>query len=294
MKIEEWTLRKYKIRRERCVQSDRTKNASRSPIPVTKNSSTEPPSSPESPNFQTLENIFSGAGILIPSRPMKASEVLLLLEDPSANLWAIEILLWKWEPGGEYLNALARLLQDSPSHCKNVMRRSEYGKPLLFQLASDLVCLEEQLSVGKLLLEADYSVCHSIDYHDVRWLRNWQAACGSNIWEDAKNFLSEADDIISGRAGGLFLNSGRVVTAERLLQRLVTRMRMFGTGAILPSANPNDPYGPDERELCRQNYLEILEEFRHQLNLRPYFYRKACMCLKTPKLLSPSKVDSVT
>lgn len=273
MRIDQWTLRKYKPRKERTIQANPVDEISPSPVPA----STSSVGSSSSPASQTLDTLFSEAGILLPSMPMKASEVLSLIQGPQAIFWSVEVLLWKWQPGGEYLKALTQLLQDQ-EHRKHVMRCTDDGKPLLFQLIEDLVPPEEQPDVGKVLLHADLSVQYLADYphSDAPWLLEWHAACQARNMDDANELLFDEESVISYTAGDLFLNCARVVIAERFLQHNIRRIRLLGVDSDLPSVNPDDPDGPNEVEMCRETYRKILGEYQHAtINLHPSFYKHA-------------------
>jgi hypothetical protein len=256
----------------------------RSPIPAAE--------SPSSPVSQTLDTVFSEAGISIPSGVTKASEVLPLIQGPLATFWALEVLLWKWQPGGEYMKALTQLLQNQ-EHRKHIMRCTDDGRPLLFQLIEDLVPPEEQLSVGKLFLHADLSVYHLVDYPGTQWLLDWHAACQSKDWDDAKNLLFD-HNVISCTAGDLFLNCARVVIAEHLLRDNIKRIRLLGMNSALPSLDPDDPNGLNKVEICRRTYLEILEEFHYcTLNLHPSFYIHALEIIGENDTLSNRRQNPV-
>jgi hypothetical protein len=153
------------------------------------------------------------------------------------------------------------------------MQCTEDYRPLLFQLIEGFVPLEEQLSVGKLLLYADLSIQNLANHPDTEWLDAWQEACRETEWSDVRDALFERN-IILRTAGGLFLNCARVVVAECLLRENFKRLRALKKEGVLPSSD--DPEDPNEAEVCRLNYLEILGEFHHSpLNLQSCFYKHA-------------------
>jgi len=261
MRVDEWTLRKYKTKRERSSQADSMAALPRSQLPAAAGRAVRPP-----------EKLHFGADISVPPGPMQAVEVLSLVQNPSADIYATEILLRKWQPGGDYLRVLTKLLEN-PEHRKHVLQCTEDFRPLMFQLIEEFVAPEEQLSVGKLLLYADLSIQTLAIHPDTEWMDAWQEACGETEWSGVRDALLEKD-VILRTAGGLFLNCARVVIAECLLRENFKRLRTLKKEGILPSSD--DPEDPNEAEVCRLNYLEILGDFQHSsLNLRSVFYKNA-------------------
>ncbi|RDL31086.1 uncharacterized protein BP5553_09875 [Venustampulla echinocandica] len=262
--FDEWASQKYKKKRRPSADEGFVEDP---PIARIGSSSTNSESL-STPSYQAGNVQHFCQEIAIPSSPLDASDVHAFIQGhPAAPFHAFEILLTKWQRGGEYLKVLTLLLE-KPEYCKWIPRPASDGRPLLFKLIGGHVPHEEQLCVGKLLLEAHLSNLDTAMPHDAQWLTAWIAACHCTEWDEANETLYRGNRVAT-LAGDNFLNCARAVIAEQFLRRYIQNFRSLK----MQSGWLNESELL-EAESCRQKYLIILEECRYaDLTLRPEFYR---------------------
>ena len=254
MKFDEWNLRKYKSSKQPPFGRRLLFNLS-APAPN--------PSQTTKPAHEM--HMYFGQ-IAIPTGPLKAAEVLQLIQGPSKYDYALEILLIKWQPGGEYMKEFTPFLQ-RPEYCKCIMEpKTRVGN--LFKLVMDNVPPAEQFPVTKALLEAAVGVSRNISLESPGWAKVWRAACDEEEWQTAKRHLDSVD-LVSLGAGKLFRDCALVVTAERLLGRYMTRLESFRA-----HTGPLSAFEAVEAESCRRNYMGILKSFYPtKLDVNPSWYK---------------------
>lgn len=289
MRIDEWALRKYKPR-EDAPEAEESITVDHKPSLDSKLGSAESsvPPNPQSnsqitrtkivtmspsvyqPDQTTdLNGLQSASHLTIQKGPMEATELLALIEGSSESFHALEYLLVKWKAGGSYLNALSILLK-TPSNCASITRCTATDKPFLFELIETHVAQDEQIKVGKLLLDSLLLTDHTKDSRIPVWLKVWNNACRCTDWEDVKTALYDGERL-SHQAGDIFLASALVVFAENILRRIHRRLRAFAT------TNSWDTEAQRvEVDNLRQKYLDILEECRDSnFILRPSLYKQS-------------------
>ncbi|KAF4625754.1 hypothetical protein G7Y89_g12411 [Cudoniella acicularis] len=137
----------------------------------------------------------SNASISIAAGPIQIHELLPLIERPEADDFAFEILISKWQPGGEYM-----------------------GGGNLFKMIHDSVPLSERISLTKAMLESQFQPLTAEEWYQYTgpaWARAWYAACRAETWNEAKKVLMEKSMLINLTAGPLFLDCALAVIAER-------------------------------------------------------------------------------
>lgn len=265
MKIDEWGLRKYKSNKERqalqAIRKSPEEDDSPAPSPVTTVRSTT-----ELDTSEEVQLIFGD--ISIPAGPVDCAVVLSMISGPYKYRHALEILLVKWQPGGQYLKAAQDFLQDSRA-CMGITE--DPPTPNLFQLAESNVPSVERSVLIKALLEADLSLDSDIFFFRQRcvhlWVKRWRLAAKETEWNEAKKSLYHTD-IVSQGAGETFGNCALVVIAERLLKSNQERLEDFrGRAVPLSAADLLDA------ERCRRRFMDILNDFyATALKLHPSFY----------------------
>lgn len=206
--------------------------------------------------------------ISIPTRHISYPELLSLIEGTVEGYHALEILLMKWQPNGEYMKAALEFLHNA----KHSLRTTEDPVPNLISLIEANLSSEEGHILMKALLEADLyfddAVLFAHPYNVPSWKHNWRLACNENDWEEAKKILYHFETVMQG-AGKTFRNCARVVIAERLLQRSQTRLNQWRL-----QATPLSTYESLAAERYRRQYIDILKDFRYTtLELDPSFYK---------------------
>ncbi|KAH6672379.1 Clr5 domain-containing protein, partial [Halenospora varia] len=267
MRIDDWDLRKYRSRKERSGSSTYSTTS-----PGLTGSSTSPQSMKSQGQSSAMEmdggdNMHFGP-FSIPTAPMKSEDIFTLVQGLSANIYLVEILLTKWQRGGEYLDTLSAYLQRLDT-CEGLIRTANDGKPTLFKLVEQHVPINEQFAVGKLILEKQFSIHRKPDADDAQWLKVWTIACGCTEWEEAKETLNESGRV-EWLAGSLFLGCAQVVIAEQLLRRYIKHFR----GLKDPDGRYSKTALP-KAEACRKRYLDILDDLKSigDTPLRPLFYK---------------------
>ncbi|KAH8669528.1 hypothetical protein BGZ60DRAFT_528013 [Tricladium varicosporioides] len=266
MRIDDWDLRKYRSRKERSVSSTCSTTS-----PGLTGSSASPQSMKSQGQSSTMElngdNMQFGP-YSIPTAPMKPEDILFLVQGSSANTYLVEILISKWQRGGEYLDTLSAYLQRLDTF-EGLIRTANDGKPTLFKLIEQHVPINEQLAVGKLILERQFSVHRKLNGDDAQWLKVWTIACRCTEWEEAKETLNESGRV-EWLAGSLFLGCAQVVIAEQLLRKYIKHFRGLKDldGRYSMVALP-------KAEACRKKYLNILDDLKSigDTPLRPLFYK---------------------
>jgi hypothetical protein len=261
MRIDEWSLRKYKSREDALEETEDLEPANQS-----LSGSEMPPPDAKSTKLHNNGKLKFGSNYYISANPMGADEVLALIQEPDAAPYALEILITKWQVGGRYLDALATVLRTNQSSFL-ITRCAKDGRPLLFKLVEDFVHQSEQIMVGKLLLESLFLGNSAKRLADVAWLTSWDAACQRTDWFGVKEILYDSSTV-SIRAGELFLNSARAVLADQLLRRWIQQLRG------LKARNSSDLKNPEEVRTCRLDLIYLLEESRDlDMLLQPTIYK---------------------
>ncbi|KAG9238036.1 Clr5 domain-containing protein [Amylocarpus encephaloides] len=252
MRINEWALQKYKPRDEALDEEGDFKMQNPANSGLGRANLSE-----ELSNYgitKTDQVLKFGPSLTIPAKPSQASEVLALVQDPSAAPYALEILLIKWQPDRDYFEVLRGLLR-TQQYRQFISRSTQHGRPQLFEYVEEYVAQEDQLKVGKLLLEALYFVRQTPKSTEPAWIVAWAAACRCNDWDEVRTILYDGSTA-SSIAGPIFLKSAHVVLAEQLLRRYIKQFR------VLKARNSwVDESERSEAESCRQNSMAILEEF---------------------------------
>jgi hypothetical protein len=261
MRIDEWSLRKYKSREDALEDAEDVDT-----VHPSSSGAEMPPPDARSTHSRSNGILKFGSNCAIPANPMGSDDVLALIQGPEATHYALEILLTKWQVGGQYLDVLATLLR-THQYSHLITRCTRDGRPLLFKLIEDFVPQAEQIMVGKLLLEALFVDQPTAKPPDVAWLKAWDAACKCNDWGGVKEILYDSSTV-SVKAGDVFLKSARAVLADQLLRRYVQRLREF------KARYSSDHTGLDEVRACRLNLIYILEESRDlDMCLQPILYK---------------------
>ncbi|CAG8971502.1 hypothetical protein HYALB_00002086 [Hymenoscyphus albidus] len=288
MRIDEWALRKYKPR-EDFPEAEESFTVPPKTSPDMKVGSIVTPLPPDAlSNFQIMPtglvpmppSIFqpkpttdlnhvlqpASHNTIPPEGPMTSTEMLAFIEDLPQNPQALEHLLTKWQAGGSYVRVL-RLLLKTPSYCEWTFC-PQTRRPQLFKLMEIYVPPNEQLEVGKLLLNSLCLTGRTRNSQAPTWLILWNNACHCNDWEGVQNLLY---DNASQDAGELFVTAALVVCAERILQQIHKRLRALAMPEAL-----NNECQRFEADQLRQNYLNILEGCRDKnLDLRPSLYKQS-------------------
>ncbi|KAF4629496.1 hypothetical protein G7Y89_g8652 [Cudoniella acicularis] len=284
MRFETWEIRKNK-------RKERSSHENSPDLATNSGTATGPDLKISLPPASKIDEAFVQYGpFMIPQRPMNADDVLSLMKGPSAGFYALEILLRKWQPGGEYLDILTTYLQ-TVKDFEGIIRNSDEGGPLLFKLIEERVPSEEQFDVGKLLLETHFLSRHKPQPHDSPWLLVWIAATRTTEWEDAKEILYEGNRVAC-LAGNLFLDCALIVIAEQMLKRYIKQFRAFKVhnGRLSRSMLA-------DADWCRRKYLHIFKDSNclRDMPLRPLFYRYSLEIIETQVEITdcPHDVDCI-
>jgi len=272
MKFDEWGLRKYKLNNRLQSSTIRPRKCPRLPRLATSPSSSEscPPSTAGlAPEVQ----LKFGPNITIPARPLELSDLLPFIQGEFADEYALEVLITKWQKGGEYMECARSFLRDPVRYLGS--RGIDYiprtGRAL-FSLIYDCVPPAEQFPLTKALLEADLALeyeTHPSNPHNDSWIQSWRSAAVAPTWDNAKRTLYtmfSAQFPGKGQAQ-MFLDSALVVIAERILKRYMDKLEEFRARA--------EPLGRSDTnaEYCRR-YLAILKDFnRTDKDLSPSWYK---------------------
>lgn len=215
--------------------------------------------------FQPQDFLQIGPGLTIPAGPLSASELVPLIQGPYAPVYALEILLKKWQPGPEYIEAFLTCLQN-PEYCQWISRSGSGGGPTLFKLIEEVIPSEQRSYLTMLLIKAELlSAQRDVDYPHTVWQQSWHAVCNNEDWEEARELLEE-DCVISQSVGDVFRDCALVVIAERQLRACMSRLEDL--------RKYPGPVGNVDSEECREKYLDILRDFRHRdLDVSPWFYK---------------------
>jgi hypothetical protein len=261
MRIDEWSLRKYKSREDALEEAENFKT-----IPQSSSKTEMAPPDVRSTRSRTNGALKYGTNFSITGNPMGPDDVLDLIQGPETKDYALDILLTKWQVGGQYLDVLTTLLRKQ--RLSDVITRcTRDGRPLLFKLVEDFVPRAEQILVGKLLLEALFLERPTTKSPGMAWLTEWNSACQCNDWDGVKEKLYD-NSTVSVKAGDLFLKSARAVLADQLLRRYIQRLRGPHTRSGLDHTSQN------ELRACKCILIEILEEARDlDMVLRPVLYK---------------------
>jgi len=283
MKIDEWGLRKYKSIKDRPTLR-------RPRIPLEHENST-------SPSVQALtvaeldisvdEQLMFG-DIGIPASPVDCSDLLRMIKGPSEYRHALEILLYKWQSGGQYMNAALDYLQDG-RYCVRITE--DPPVPNLFTLAEANVPREERSRLIKALLEADLffdnQVFFAPHYILPSWVKRWRLAAKETDWEEAKRSLYHSDMAFTG-SGETFVDCTLIVIAERLLKHNQNRLEeLRGRATPLSTSDSLDA------ERCRRQYMDILKDFyATKLHLKYSFYKYSLQIVDWDEALAKEAQES--
>lgn len=273
MKIDEWGLQKYKTTKERPTPRRLRKGpehrvaslASLQGSPIARLDTEE--------EEEEVQLMFGD--ISVPAGPMGCSELLEMIDGPNAYRHALEILLVKWQPDGQYMKAALRFLQDD-RYCMAIT--ADPPTPNLLVLTDRNVPWEEQPILTRALLEADLALDSEVffDHHDdvPSWIKQWRLAAKDTDWNEAKRSLWHPDlkDQFPMTTFRCFL----AVIAERLLDRIKIRLEYLRTRQAPLSSSDSD-----DVELYRRQYVDILKEgFNGLLDLNPLVYKYAVKILE--------------
>lgn len=213
--------------------------------------------------------------ISIPAGPVDCSDLLGRIKGPYAYRHALEILLVKWQPGGQYMRAALDFLQES-RYCMRITE--DPPTPNLFVLAERNVPSQERFALMKAFLEADLAFdsdgffVHSDAIPS--WVKPWRLAVKGTDWNEAKRSLWHPDlkdQFPEETTFRCFL----VIIAERMLDRTKNRLEYLRTRqSPLSSSDSNDA------ERCRRQYIGILKEAcKFEFELNPSVYKYAVQIL---------------
>jgi len=168
-----------------------------------------------------------GASITVPAGPVPISELQTFIERPEADDFVFQILVSKWEPGGDYMRYATDLLCDTtPERLAAIMRSTDTGGNL-FKMIHDYLPSNEQVPLIKAMLESHLQPLTAEEWHQYNgpvWARAWHIACRTGSWNEAKNVLTEKSHLINLVAGPLFLDCALVVIAERQCTEFLVRI----------------------------------------------------------------------
>lgn len=273
MKFDEWGLRKYKLNNRLQSSTRRPRKCPQLPRLTTPPSSSEscpPPAASLSPEVQ----LKFGPNITIPARPLELLDLLPFVEGEFADEYALEVLITKWQEGGEYMECARSFLRDPVRYLGS--RGIDYiprtGRAL-FSLIYDCVPPAEQFPLTKALLEADLALEYEIypsNPHNDSWIQSWRSAAVAQTWDNAKRTLY---GMFSAQFPGkgeaqMFLDSALVVIAERLLKKYMDKLEGFRVRPEPLSRSDTSNAG-----YCRR-YLAILKDFNlTDRGLSPSWYK---------------------
>jgi hypothetical protein len=199
------------------------------------------------------------ASISIADGPIRFDELLPLIERPEAVDFAFEILVSKWQTGGEYMRGTTELLCDAnPKRRAAIMRSSNTGRNL-FKMIHGSLPSSEQVPLTKAMLESQLQPLTAEEWYQYTgppWARAWFAACRAGTWNEAKNLLMQKSILVNLTAGPLFLDCALAVIAERRCTEFVvdittlTSLNKPFSATVIPEINK-----------FREQVLAILEFF---------------------------------
>ncbi|TGO41729.1 hypothetical protein BHYA_0017g00390 [Botrytis hyacinthi] len=220
--------------------------------------------------------------ISIPSRPMRLSELLPLIQTLYPAEHAFEPLLQKWQSDGEYM-ACAISWLDNPSHCKNLLGSSLTGGNY-FKSIDENVPFPERITLTKALLKA--SILHKVPPSQSIWSVIWGSTRYVDQWQTVKDNLLDASSGFIAEPGSVFHLCALAVMAEELLQDYKNR---------LESLKPLTIDRIDDVKCLRKQYVDILKDFRNQeVDVDISFYKYSLEILEWNEALAAqekSKID---
>jgi hypothetical protein len=302
MKFDEWGLRKYKVSRKPKI----------SPAPSERQENTEEDNSPQlheqvidheafNPNagkpskdsrsFEAIqlpssisvdedvqEDYLTFGPVKIPSRSLKADELLPLIRCRDASPYAIEILLTKWQARDDYIAALKSFL---PLECPvswvrwgvSVNHIFAITPRKLFDLVQKHVPRDQHIELIKAFIQGgllDYDNYHEALAHDSDLEEAWYDACLATNWTDVKQTLAEAGEGMN-KTRKLYLRIALMIIADHLLREHKNRLERLREKMRLLLDHESQ-----EAAHRRQQYLEILRDMSGtKLEPRPSWYKYA-------------------
>ncbi|THV53495.1 hypothetical protein BGAL_0049g00300 [Botrytis galanthina] len=252
-------------------------------------SSSDPQSSSEKPQYGYCNPSMPyipargrAPEILIPSRPMRLSELLPLIHTLYPAEHVFEPLLQKWQSDGEYM-ACAISWLDNPSHCKNLLGSSLTGGNY-FKSIDENVPFPERITLTKAFLKA--SILHNISPSQSIWSVIWGSTRYVDQWQTVKDNLLDASSGFIAEPGSVFHLCALAVMGEELLQDYKNR---------LESLKPLTIDRIDDVKCLRKQYIDILKDFRNQeVDVDISFYKYSLEILEWNEALAAqekSKID---
>jgi hypothetical protein len=167
------------------------------------------------------------ASIRISAAHVQIQELLPLIEGPGADDVAFEILISKWQPGGDYMRAITKLLCDTSTKCRAAIMRYTATGGNLFKMIHDSLPSSEQVPLIKAMLESQFHPLTADEwyrYTGPAWAQAWYAACRIGTWKEVKKALMEKSMLINLIAGPLFLDCALAVIADRQFTEFMVKM----------------------------------------------------------------------
>jgi len=204
---------------------------------------------------------------------------LPLIEGLSEGPHALNILLVKWQAGGEYLEKALSLLA-KPEYCQTIMQPMQCGTNI-FGLIYSRVPREERYSLIKAVLEADMSIQHAYDELGPdfpEWLKQWRQICkycNRADWKSAFRELSQPI-LLPPRAGDDFKLAVIALVFDRHLEYRKNLLKCYG---ISSSTH------------WREQYLQVLNHAKgSELDAHPSLYKHLLEVISWNESISKTKL----
>ncbi|KAF7877289.1 hypothetical protein EAF04_000972 [Stromatinia cepivora] len=273
-------------------------NSTQSPNSINSTHNTDTPSSSNSDTFEKFHPGFNNSSMpvramrgripatKIPSRPMRLSELLPLIQNLSPVEHAFVPLLQKWQSDGEYM-ACAISWLNNPAHCKNILGSSRTGSNH-FKLIDENVPFPERITLTKAFLKA--SIVHNVVSSQSIWSVIWGYTRYVDQWQTVKDNLLDASSGFITEPGSVFHLCALAVMGEELLQGYKNRLE-----ALRTDAQPLTISRIEDAKCLRQQYVNILKDFRNQeVDVDISYYKYSLEILEWNEALAAqerSKID---
>ncbi|TGO66665.1 hypothetical protein BOTNAR_0056g00040 [Botryotinia narcissicola] len=251
-------------------------------------SSSDPQSSSEKPQYGYCNPSMPcspargrAPELSIPSRPMRLSELLPLINTLYPAEHAFEPLLQKWQSDGEYI-ACAISWLDNPSRCKNLLGSSLTGSNY-FKSIDENVPFPERITLTKAFLKA--SILHNVSPSQSIWSVIWGSTRYVDQWQTVKDNLLDASSGFITEPGSVFHLCALAVMGEELLQDYKNR---------LESLKPLTIDRIDDVKCLRKQYVDILKDFRNQeVDVDISFYKYSLEILEWNEVLAAQEKSRI-
>ena len=254
MKLDDWGFRKNNSSKpNRVIKTQSQKSSKHQQRAKTSREDSIVSAVSERSNFSSdNDHIVFPDGCRIPKSPMKVSKLMALI--PSHSKYTGEILLVKWQGGGEYLRALLLLMDDvgSANWLWTPTVLDNRGENLLMLIQRKTLPYEQEALIKAFLHES----LISLSPRSSPWTINWVAACKATNWRDAKRLLLKNNAILD-EAGENALRCALVIIAEYLLRTHQNRLE-----ELRRSREPLTDEDLLKAADSRKEYMKIMKYFR--------------------------------